>query len=169
MAQIEIGMDEWVRMAAAATGGQIALLQGYPYTGFARVAGQLELPRPFVAPSAAEWDRYWDIRIFGPDGEWHAWKDGMRRWQDRRFRAERPPQPENMRSYALWGTHVEREHGWSRCWEDRGAQIWAPFPVEERELPLRLNMELIVERDAVNGLAEIVDSVILALERSDHR
>ena len=162
MTEIEMA-GEWLRQAAKAVGEGRAslLLQGYPYTCFARIieSGSLELPPPF-RECPPNWDLFWDVRVFGPKGEWHAWRDGAGRWWDRRYEAKES-ENEIHRRYVLWGTAVEvTSDVWSCCYEERGAEVWVPFEATGHRLPLRLKLKLLIDYEPETGMAGVVDAVM---------
>ncbi|HLJ48966.1 MAG TPA: CRISPR-associated protein Csx19 [Bryobacteraceae bacterium] len=161
MSRIEMS-PSWLKNAALAVGGNArALIQGYPYTGFARVSDTGELTAPDVELSAPVWRRFWDVRVFGQDGEWHAWRGGDSIWQDRDSRVHAREGRECIqRTYALWGSDAEIHDGWTCCQEQRGARIWVPFDAWHiRRLPLEVEVQHVVDFDE-NGICGVVDFFI---------
>ena len=139
-----------------------ALLQGYPMTCFARVTEkELELP-PVPEWRVAEpaWHLFWDVRVFGSKGECHFWRDKRGRWKEL-FRS-RTEGHAIERNFALWGTRAEKAEGdWTRCWEQNGAEIWAPPGINCSNPPLRLKVREIVGYQKDTGVAGIVDMMIV--------
>jgi CRISPR-associated protein (TIGR03984 family) len=152
-------MEEWLSgfLEKQAMKQATVLFQGYPYTGFARLAGgQLSLPNG-AGDVLFDKDLYWDIRMFGPEGEWHLWrKDAKGGWGDR-FRAANAWQGAIERDYVLWGKRDDAEEGWSCLSEARGATVWVPGGAGDH---LALRMKLEVEPDPETGMAGIVDAMI---------
>ena len=164
-----VASQEWISAAGETLGPDpvLAILQGYPYSGFGLVAGaDIQLPRNevFNDPSL-----YWDLRLFSAKGEWHAWKVGPR-WYERRFFANESGLSTEQtllkpihRDYILWGGDTPEPIGdWTRFIETRGAEVWVPG---RHTTPLKLRMKLLVDYDPKSHLAGIVDAVICGIER----
>jgi hypothetical protein len=161
LADVEQITEEWLKQEGAKVGEQpLALIQGWPYTGFVRVSPNVEFP-PHRGSISRNWDRYWDIRIFGASGETHAWRI-YGRWKVRRCRFE-DIKDKIERTYRLWGKPVNQENGWYRFEEDRrGLEFWAPF--DKPEIKTWLLVDYDEGTDDATGLAGIVDFVIRPLE-----
>jgi len=169
--RIEGHLLDWVRSKAAQS-GPLALLEGYPYAGFAVLRdGELHFP-PATGLVARQlnWDLFSELRLFGGETEWHAWRTAGG-WFGRP-RPSSEPQGDPCRDYALWGTKLQpardADLGWRSVSEENGATIWLPpeFPLRERgTFPLRLRVRLFVEPDPQTGLAGIVDAAICALRQ----
>lgn len=150
----------------------LALLQGYALT---RLLDGSSVIRSLQPPNT--WEDCFDLRLFGPEGEWHAWNLGGGQWgarmwlakdQDKRLLLER--------EFPLWGNEVKlSENGWSLLREARGAEIWVP----ERAVPKPprsnggetlavLKAVELVGFDPSSGLAGIVDCVLRAVEVNTH-
>ena len=112
-----------------------ALLSGYPATFFARVgAGGFEPPPETTLEAfsgrnfAIDWDLFYDIRVWGHRGEWHAWRadewcDRIRMFDD--LKGEDLLSP---RRYPILGRHEGGEQdGWVLRVEGRGPQVWVPI------------------------------------------
>lgn len=163
---MNIQIPDWLQEASSACAADHALLEGYAYTGLARIAGgKLELPpAAYLQPGAgSDWPLYWDIRVFGPSGEWHAWKDSSGVWRDRRFSSNDKPRGIIQRRFPFYGTTVKQNGNWWCCSEERGYEIWSPIPVPAGKT-LFLNALLIVDQEPDTGLAGVVDTVIRGLE-----
>ncbi len=167
--RIEGHVLDWVR-AKAAEAGFLALLEGYPYAGFAALRdGELHLPPATgLAARQLNWDLFSELRLFGGGAEWHAWRTAVG-WLARP-RAGGELRGEPCRDYALLGTKLQPacdiDLGWRCISEENGSTIWLPpeFPLRERgRFPLRLRVRLFVEPDPLTGLAGVVDAAICNL------
>ena len=158
---IEVASPDWIAAAANALGPDqvLALVQGYPYSGFGVVNGNaIHLPgdRSLQDPGL-----YWDLRLFSNRGEWHGWKTGTV-WRERRFPNEKSSELYPIsRDYILWGDKPELIGEWSRFIETRGAEVWVPG---SHATPLRLHVKLLVDYHPESHLAGIVDAVIVRVE-----
>lgn len=160
---------QWLQRACAAVAptGEVALalVQGYPFTTFARVRsnGTLELPPAPWSAQRVRWDRFWDVRVFGINGEWHAWKLGNGQWYARLYAAPAGgeiPYGAIERCYALWGTDIDSQPEWGdwrRYSEERGAVVWAPLA---SPATLRIKTWLLLTPDEETGLMHATDAVI---------
>ena len=154
---------EWLEAEAKKLGDRVfLLLQGYPMTGFARMAaGKLEFPAGFKNP---DWNLFWDIRMFGSGGEWRLWRAG--KWQGLFRGAEEWPKARIIdRDYVLWGNDKPKpaDSSWFRYSEANGVQLWSPIEKPKGHV-LRLKVrELIGFEQERTGLAGIVDAMILDL------
>jgi CRISPR-associated protein (TIGR03984 family) len=151
--------DEWLIKQSPRCGPHACiLLEGYPATGFGIVSAagiEWKLAPPEVL-KPQDWDLFADLRLFGPDGEWHCWNDGAG-WFGRFADKWEHSLP---RRYPLWGKPV-RGNGWWECRETRGAQVWVPQvatpPAPEVPEALYLKALLRVESEPDTGLAGITD------------
>jgi hypothetical protein len=155
-----------------ALGGDVfALLSGYPASCFARItADALLLPPGFEdlqpEPFALPWTLFYDIRVFGETGEWHAWCQsgarGRREWSAR-FRRFDDINDRIEREYPILGTRVvERRNGWALRREQRGPAVWVPESIAgdaESRPVLRVWQILGVEPDS-NGIMGVVDAAV---------
>ena len=115
-------------------GGRLyALIAGYPATFFARVEpGGFELPPDPKLDAfrgrgfALDWSLFYDIRVWGENGEWHAWRDDE--WFDRTRMFEDLKDTLDYRDYPILGRHdVREDHGWILRSERRGPQVLPCF------------------------------------------
>lgn len=137
------------------------LLQGYPYTGFARIDTKWGLRLPLKDVSLRK-DLYWDVRMFSPQGEWHLWKKNARGEWGKRFAA---PNTWNIieRLHRLWGASVPLRDGeWFRYQEANGATIYLPEEIRNPALKVHLRVERDVrgKDEKRTNLAGIVDAMI---------
>ena len=140
------------------------LVQEPSFVGFGVVRDdRIEWP-PGVDP---DWYRIQDIRLFGPNGEWHLWQMWDKTWNARLFQ-KKDGQKYIEENHYLWGTQVERRGDWIYLKEERGVSI--PFPssceIKDTDLPLRLKVVQIVGYDPKNRLAGIVDAALVGLYTS---
>lgn len=167
--QIEMS-SAWLigRAKDVCTAEATILFQGAEASGFGRVqAGRLELR---LTPDVKTFQpgRYWDIRMFGDQGEYHCWKIG-KQW---RARLAKPGDPEwggaVTRKYALWGTDSRESGDWFELWETRGARVHLPktqLPgLREKRLPVRLTTLLRIEADETSGVVGVVDAMLRFFE-----
>jgi hypothetical protein len=159
--------QEWLRLARAALGDHaLALVQGYPYIGFAGLSpeGKLSFPPQFSGVDLeAQKSRFWDVRVFSDRGEWHAFRRGGTEWGERRFPVGGEDTIEC--SYPLWGTDTRMDSGWTCCFEKgRGIEIWVP-PVGPApvQVPVKLKAKLVLGIEEETGLVGIVDAVLSQL------
>jgi hypothetical protein len=160
--QVDPVEDFPVSLKAALEGRTHALIQGYPYSGLVRIVNEdLEFPPGWSAPSADQWQQFWDIRVFGKQsGEVHFWRTGIG-WSRRT--AHRRSDDTN-RQYPLWGTYKRSEAVW-HLFEDtgRGIEVWLPaelVPNPQPDAYACLAVRLVIAREIQSGLAQIVDSYI---------
>jgi hypothetical protein len=138
----------------------LALVQGWRYTGFVRFSPNVEFP-PHCGSISRDWNQYWDVRIFGANGESHAWK-AQGRWKVRRHRFQ-DITDKIERTYRVWGKPAGQGNGWYRFEEERrGLEFWALF--ENREIKTWLLVDYDESADDATGLAGIVDFVIRPFE-----
>jgi len=164
--------DRFTRAVPLVGKPALALLQGYALTRLLDASSVLQSIQP---PNT--WEDCFDLRLFGPEGEWHAWNLGNGQWgarlwlgkdQDKRLQLER--------ELPLWGNEVtSAENGWALLREARGAEIWVPESAVPK--PLRsdsagalavLKAVELVGYDASTGLAGIVDCALRAVEVNSH-
>ena len=160
---------EWlkqVRLKVAGPGEAYLLLQGSPYTGLACVHEDgLGLPpeHPAVANGFdAEWDIFWDLRLFGAQGEYHAWRqDGG--WHCRFAPKEQHNSVE--RDYPLWGRNDEGPNAtdWDCYHETRGARIFVPSKLTSGLRFARMRILQVIDFDE-SGMAGVVDAMILGIK-----
>lgn len=164
--------DEGMRSAvfnarALAAGSPVSahfLLQGYPFTGFGRLTpDSIELPARAADQSGPDWSMYWDLRIFGKEGEWHAWRTGKNGWLARFL--ERSDKSLN-RTYQVWGEWSSKDSlpAWDCYFETRGTRVWIPSELSRQSPHMGVVMALIKNTDEASGIVGIVDSMILDLE-----
>lgn len=170
--------NQWLLDKAPQTADREAwlLIQGFPATGFARILdGRLELrlSPSGESPESIDWRRYFDVRMFGPKGEWHLWLGPKRAWRGRfRSKNDWPREQRIHRYFALWGTTAGREGDWYHCTETRGAEVWVPAfaardPVPGQPWrPARLRIRQQVACDET-GIAFVRDAMILGFEHAD--
>jgi CRISPR-associated protein (TIGR03984 family) len=142
----------------------VALVQGYPATGFWVLAADGRLLTPPAQEMSLDWNLYWDLRLFGAHGEWHFWREDSGNWAGR-FCSRDEWSDYIDRQDALWGTRVETKEKdgwqWSRVWEERGVSVWVPFPVTAQSLPIRLTIRRRVDYQRHTALAGFVDAMLL--------
>ena len=148
----------------------LALIQGYPFTRLLDSVAVLE-----SVQRQNTWDDFFDLRIFGPKGEWHAWNLGNGKWGARFWDAEKQDKTLQLdREFPLWGNEVGRtENGWSLLREAKGAAVWVPqtAAVEPRgdgSTIAILNAVELVGYDKSTGLAGIVDCALRTVETNPH-
>ncbi|MBZ5726956.1 MAG: hypothetical protein LAP87_18415 [Acidobacteriia bacterium] len=151
-------------------GGRLyALIAGYPATFFARVEpGGFELPPDPKLDAfrgrgfALDWSLFYDIRVWGENGEWHAWRDDE--WFDRTRMFEDLKDTLDYRDYPILGRHdVREDHGWILRSERRGPQVWVPAEWPKRDVAGKrpvLVVQPIIAAHPDTGLYGVVDSVI---------
>ena len=168
----EIDMPEdWEKAVSDVGDGEVyLLLQGYPMTGFASVTKDRRLSLPSdLLHQVLDWNLFWDVRMFGQQAEWHAWRNNVGAWNDRLAKPGAWPGAIE-RSYVLWGNTVSRaQGGWACCHEQRGAEVWVPEQVARNGLPVRLRVLHRVEYEPHTGLAGITDAMICGFEGGDPR
>ena len=144
-----------------------ALLQGYPLTTFARFDfSTAEFTLPLIFNWKGDWSSLFDIRVFNPYAEAHAWKRADGRW-DARLRAEGPndatPETVFESVFVLWGTQRESQPeqqadpAFVCLTEERGVRVWAPREAAGGKLPLRLKAQEYLEPDDRSGIVRTVD------------
>ncbi len=142
----------------------IALVQGYPATGFARVTPTRVDWR--LSPDDGVFDSRYssDVRLFGDLGEWHCWSVRSDQWRGRLAREADEGWVDSAlaRDYVLWGTRVdERMDGWTCVSEARGVRLW--IPLEANDLPVFLPVKERVDREEDTGIAYIRDAMLRPL------
>ena len=157
-------MGEWLLGKRGAVGPDpVALLQGYPFTGFVRVTDEgLDFPPAWAeAGRSVDWELYWDVRLFGGRGEIHCWRRGRSGWHWRLLAAG--GEGADLQLYPLWGERdaARAVPGWECYWETRGAEIWVPAEHAKGRPELSLQVRRRVEPDPTSGLAGVVDAGIL--------
>lgn len=142
----------------------LALVQGYPWTRLGP-AGQIE-----TWPQGDElWEDFTDVRIFGAQGEWHAWrradgKWGCRTWKPLKTADELP------RTFILWGTRrISEQLGWVLIGEANGATVTVPSEIaigldETPPRPVVLEAVEIAGMDPETGIAGIIDCALCAVK-----
>lgn len=166
-----LDLAEKLKSMPATLGGQVyALVAGYPATFFARVnEDRFELPPDPKLDAfgskgfALDWKLFYDIRVWGDSGEWHAWWEGE--WHARPRVFGKLGDTLNDRQYPILGTRDEKEtEDWVLRKETRGPAVWVPTDwsggkdrAEKRPV---LVVVPIIEPDKENGLYKVVDSVI---------
>jgi CRISPR-associated protein (TIGR03984 family) len=151
----------------------LAFIQGYPETRLIDAGNAAAFVRP---PNT--WEDFFDIRVFGPAGEWHAWNLGEGQWAARHWKAADCDQELLLsRQLPLWGNSVCKQtekDGWVCISEANGAQVWVPTTVaiqktDGRNRPLViLEAVEIVAFEQDTGLAGIVDFALRALKPNPH-
>jgi len=151
-----------------------ALLSGYPAACFARLLpGGLDLPPDFIhlrkGPFQLPWTLFFDVRIFGPFGECHAWREGNI-WRERTQQENEVPHDHRLKHYyPILGTRVERIEGdWALRTEERGTAVWVPkeWAGDARQRPV-LQIDQILKEDPDPegpGLWGVADAMILGFE-----
>ena len=146
----------------------MALLQGYPFTGFVKIldgALQLAPAHRKLVPSGIPWDLFWDIRVFGDRGERHIWKLDDRTW-DSRYESFRDDENVLHREYPVWGTPTGiLEEGWSLFREERGPEVWIPSELASQKRMV-LEIDQILGETSKRGIESIVDAMIRRLKPS---
>ena len=161
-------MNERVLAAGAKVGGgAMALLQGYPFTGFAKFSqGAMEFA-PAQQKLGVDWKLFWDIRVFGELGEEHFWK-----WHDGDWRCRFRKRGADFlkRQYPVWGTPTETiENGWTLFREERGTEVWIPSElVTRKRMVLEIDQVLGVSSEE-SGVVSVVDSMIRSLKASEEK
>ena len=146
----------------------MALLQGYPFTGFAKISNGAILLAPAhrrLVPHGIRWDLFWDIRVFGELGETHVWKLADDIWMDR-FEMARNGADILPRDYPVWGTPTgDAEEDWMLFREERGTEVWIPreFATHSRVV---LQIDQILGETGETGIVSIVDAMIRCLKPS---
>lgn len=152
--------------AASKLGGSCYLLvQGYPFTTFGRFLenGSPEFPPVvpeaggFIAPDPVRvsWDLFWDVRVFGAAGDWHAWRSSGGEWKSRLLKAA---ECRFERHYLLWGEETkDAGGGWICRTETRGARVWLP---SDQAHATKLRVRLRIDYDE-NGVAGIIDAALV--------
>ena len=158
---------EWLKEAATLLGGEsMALLQGFPYSGFGALSaeGELSIPGQFGPP---DFDHSWDLRIFRDSREIHAWRTGPDGWGWRL--ADPGKWKHKITSHQiLWGSSLSpQEDDWRLLSESRGAKVWLPPPVKQDGPELALSIIEHVEPEPSTGLAGIVDAMIAGIRSAE--
>lgn len=131
-----------------------------------------------VSPKGVEWppdfagdlnpDNLLDVRLFGPDGEWHIWRgrsyDFLERFRDD---AQIGYMEE---SQTIWGTRARQvANGWFEITEERGISFLIPVrcrsDLRGPEAP-QLSVRHYVDYEEDTGLAIVVDSRLAGLGQS---
>jgi CRISPR-associated protein (TIGR03984 family) len=151
----------------------LALIQGYPHTRLLDAAMVLQSIQP------NRWEDFFDLRVFGPEGEWHAWNLGDGKWGIRWWKASAQDKKLQIdRKFPLWGNEavanpVKREEGWALLREGNGAEVWMPEAIADRppgagNVVAILNAVELVGFDPCTGLAGIVDCALRSIEPNPH-
>jgi hypothetical protein len=143
----------------------IVLLQGYPYTGFARFDADKGLCLPLQDISLQK-PLYWDIRIFSPEGEWHLWKRNAKGEWGKRFAPANEWRFHIERIHRLWGGSAPQKEGdWFRYQETNGARVYLPVEIRNPALKVhaRIQRDLRGSEGERTNLAGIVDAMICAI------
>lgn len=116
----------------------------------------------WAQPSEADPSYLFDARVFGPEAEWHVWRDADVFWYRHCSTADGMQQIGAR--HALWGTtYRPLRDGWILASEDRGFEV--ALPIERAPGPGEaafLTLSHIIEPDE-SGVARIVDSRLTGL------
>jgi len=158
-------------------GRALLLVQGYPFTGFLLLdehdAMRLPPAQGLSMSAFSDWGLFWDLRLFGPEGEWHLWREDDGKWSGRLAKTTDPSWHDRIeRTDVLWGLpDCEKEADgvtWTRYSEARGAAVWIPFENRARKLPARLRIWQRIGYQEGSGLAGVVDAMLREIESTEN-
>lgn len=163
MALLSFSSDEFAAAAqqGASTlgGGLLMLLQGYPQT----ILGPFSDLDTFLRPGET-WDDFSDIRIFGPAGEWRAFRTSAGTWFARAWLAAQETRLCHPARQILWGVKADPPvDGWVLLREASGASVRVPKDAfQNAENPAALELVEIIDFDE-QGLAGVVDVALRSI------
>ena len=136
-------------------GGDLSVLaQGYPRTVLGPI-GRL----PALLKPDESWEDFSDIRIFGPMGEWHAFRLRRNAWRARAWKPGGDTRETRAAQQILWGTRAKgpAAGGWVELMEASGANVTVPEGTfKDAQHPAALELVEILDFDQ-HGMAGVVD------------
>lgn len=142
----------------------VALVEGYPFTGFAVVDmdGRWHWPPSVLAP--LDWKYFFDVRLFGLFGQWHFWSMGTS-WQGR---FAQPTSDEVQRVDVIRGNFSDTRETdgvfWTLLADQQGTRIWIPGQLKVKSEPVRLKIAQSLACDPKSGLVSVVKARLCHLE-----